>query len=133
MSINLKKTFNRKDLKDGEMSQFEDTEYIKKSKGLLFLKREGVVVGIVEILKPVANVDIPESLVEQLPKTKDLHVYTALYNKPLAGESSNKSYYIVKKLQPEKKHIGVLYKQDFLDFLSNEAGGEKELISKIKI
>jgi hypothetical protein len=108
------------------MRQFEETEYIKKSKGLLFLKRGGAVVGIVEILKPVANVDIPESLVEQLPKTKDLHVYTALYNKPLAGESSNKSYYIVKKLQPKKKHVGFLYKQDFLDFLSKEAGGENQ-------
>lgn len=112
------------------MKDLEELENIIHCKDVLFLKGQKTIVGVVEILKQQANVEIPEFAVEKFPKTKDLHVYTALYNKPLAGESSNKSYYIVKKLQPEKKHVGFLYKQDFLDFLQK---ARKQLSKKQSI
>jgi len=112
------------------MKELEELENIIHCKDVLFLKGQKAIVGLVEILKQKANVDLPEFAVEKLPKLKDLNVYTALYNKPLSGESSNKSYYILKKLQPEKKHVGFFYKRDFLDFLEK---ARKQLIKKQSI
>ena len=112
------------------MKELEELENIIHCKDVLFLKGQKTIVGIVEILKQQANVDMPEFAVEKLPKLKDLYVYTAVYNKPISGESSNKSYHILKKLQPEKKHVGFLCKQDFLDFLEK---ARKQLIEKQSI